>query len=570
MRHQHLKRGVSACLALVLFATTLFASGFTTTAHAQTREWDLSLPSLAEAFEDYFLLGNIYPGGGHTIPGYTAANPPMNPDTMEMFIHHYNAITAENWHKPQLIAPGNARPERFNFNHVDRIVDFAVENDIALVGHALVWHSQTPNWMFRLPGNVPLTRQEARDNMEFYIRTLSEHFASRNMLGAVYSWDVANEVIASGVGSFSGDWRNHIRPASGNPWLEAYMNNPTNLPGHPTDYIYDAFIFARRYFPYSILYYNDYNEQQPGKREAIAQMVEYFNERWAHDFENNPEAVPQGQSYTGRLLIEGIGMQSHYHALGNWTGWGSTDPQASNVRLSIERFVQTGTRVSITELDITLGAWGTEAIPSPTAAQWRTQAEFFERVFGYYLEFADYIPRVSLWGLADSHSWRRNGHPLLFDAYYRPKPAFYAIHQALANFEAANGPRVVYAPSIDTASLPSAMPNQRYTTMLEATRNNWAPILWTVYSGSLPSGLVLHSRTGVIEGTPTSEGVFNFAIAIENSGGRTVRDFTLVVGDVPVSDYIPSNDIDEVVDAPVLPVTPAEPPRNVVPALPTN
>jgi endo-1,4-beta-xylanase len=366
--------------------------------------------------------------------------------------------------------------------------------------------------------------------MEFYIRTLSEHWAELGMLGAFYSWDVANEVIASSVGAFSGDWRNHIRTVN-NPWLDAYSNNPTRIPGHPTDYIYDAFVFARRYFPYSVLYYNDYNEQQPGKREAIAQMVEYFNGRWAHDFDNNPEAVPRGQRYRGRLLIEGIGMQAHYHAMGGWTGWGPAhNPAASNVRLSIERFAQTGARVSITELDITLGGFGWQEIANPTDTQWQTQADFYARVFSYILEFSDYIPRVSIWGLADHHSWRRIGNPLLFDTNYQAKPAFHAIHQALANFERANGRPRVNAPNITTESLPNGSTRTRYSAQLTAERNNWAPILWTVEDGALPSGLRLHSRTGVIEGTPTRNGTFDFTIGIENAGGLTTQEFSITIG----------------------------------------
>jgi len=530
-RHHWFKRVVVGLLVL-----TLFAGGISVRARviAQRNTWDLTLPSLHEAFESYFLFGNIFAGGGHVIPGYGGGNPVMNEAAMEMYVHHFNAVTAENWHKPQPIAPGNWRPDEFNFTNADRIVDFAVDNDIALIGHVLVWHSQSPNWLYRTGGGAlgqPLTRAEARDNMEFYIRTLAEHWTERGMIGAFYSWDVANEVIASSVGTFSGDWRNHIRTED-NPWLDAYANNPTRIPGHPTDYIYDAFVFARRYFPYSILYYNDYNEQQPGKREAIAQMVEYFNGRWAHDFENNPEAVARGLRYRGRLLIEGIGMQAHYHAIGGWTGWGPpNNPSASNVRLSIERFVQTGARVSITELDITVGGFGWQEIANPTAANWQTQADFYARVFGYILEFSDHIPRVSIWGLADHHSWRRIGHPLLFDTDYQAKPAFFAIHQALADFERANRNRVVNAPTITTdETLPSGATSTHYITQLTAERNNWAPILWTVEEGNLPPGLILHSRTGIIEGHPTSDGTFDFTIGIRNAGGLTTQEFSITIG----------------------------------------
>ena len=382
-------------------------------------EWDLTLPSLHQLFEPFFLLGNIYP---------TSAI--MNQfDTRAAYLHHFNALTAENWHKPDFIAgPGSrtTRPtaDEFDFTQADAIIDWAIANDVTLIGHALVWHSQTPHWLFSSAPGVPLTRSEALDNMEFYIRTVAEHWASRGVIDYFYSWDVANEVIASGGGSWggdlddwnAGDWRTQMRTDSG--WWNAFANGYNATAGeHPSDFVFYAFYFARRYFPNSILYYNDYNEEIPAKRNAIAQMVEQINERW----ENHPE-------YDGRLLIERIGMQSHYHL----RGWATN---FDNVRPAIQRFIATGAGLSITELDITVGGFGAAAPePADLPALFQEQAEVFARLFGYYLEFSDYISRVSLWGLADTQSWRAAGHPLLFDGQFNAKPAFQAIVDTVNNF----------------------------------------------------------------------------------------------------------------------------------------
>jgi GH35 family endo-1,4-beta-xylanase len=44
---------------------------------------------------------------------------------------------------------------------------------------------------------------------------------------------------------------------------------------------------------------------------------------------------------------------------------------------------------------------------------------------------------VSFWGVTDAHSWihRRFGRdaPLLFDAVYAPKPAYFGVRDALAS-----------------------------------------------------------------------------------------------------------------------------------------
>jgi len=360
--------------------------------------FDLSAPSLAELFADYFMVGNIWSNATQMGIG----------NTVEAFAHHFNAVTAENHHKPSFIAGAGPDLSTWNFETQDAIVDFAEQHDLAMVGHTLVWHAQSPQWLTNVPGTTePLTRAEAMANMELYISTVAGRYAGR-----MQAWDVLNEAIASSVGEFSGDWRNHLRTnlnlAGGElQWYAAFANGAEEgEAGY--DFIFYAFYFARQADPYATLFYNDYNEEQPGKSMAIAQMVMYFNERWA----SHP-------SYDGRLLIEGIGMQSHHH-LDQWA------TNFDNIRPAIERLAATGAVLAITELDITVG---TQANPSIllTAEQEMRQAEAFARVFGYFVEFADYIERVSIWGKADNQSWRAWGSPLLFDGAFQTKAAFDAI-----------------------------------------------------------------------------------------------------------------------------------------------
>ncbi|MCL2400233.1 MAG: endo-1,4-beta-xylanase [Defluviitaleaceae bacterium] len=389
----------------------------------------MMLPSLAQAFKQHFLLGNIY----------SISSVMDQSNISEMFLHQFNAVTAENWHKPEKIAPaGFTRPgaSDFNFESADTIVDWALENKLTLVGHVLVWHSQSPSWLNLSEPDKPLTRAEAKDNMEFYIKTVAEHFKNRGLLNAFHSWDVVNEAFVSEGGTWggslddwnAGDWKTQMRENS--PWYMAYANGCDLAAGeHPSDYIYDAFVFARRYFPHSILYYNDFNEEIPAKRNAIGQMVENLNERWANDFENNQDAISKGEVYAGRMLVEGIGMQSHYHL--------DQDPtNFDNVCPAIERFIATKALLSITELDITVGGQGTEQHPPTLKApldedDLNRQAKIYAGLFGYYLKFADNIERVSIWGKVDNQSWRDWGHPLLFDKELNAKPAFYAILDVL-------------------------------------------------------------------------------------------------------------------------------------------
>ena len=470
--------------------------------------WNLDEPSLAQLFEPFFSFGNIY--STHSRMNFANTN--------QAFLHHFNAVTAENMHKPDHIAgPAGSfvvpTPEQFNFVDSDRIINWAIENNLKLKGHAFVWHSQSPNWLFRRSANVPLTRAEAKSRMEYYMRTFSEHLVKQGTLGAFYAWDVVNEAIASGGGTWvdrPGNWRTQMRTTS--PWFMAFNTGlDTEAGEHASDFIFYAFYYARKYFPYSTLYYNDYNEEIPAKRNAIAQMVEEINEIW----ENHPD-------YDGRLLIEAIGMQSHYHIEG-WT------TNLDNVAAALDRYIATGARVSVTELDITFGGHGSPAYPSLSEAQLQHQADVYARIFGYYLERAKYLSRVSIWGMSDAWSWRSTGFPLLFDARLDAKPAFRAIVNLVQNWEK---PTVV-PPTIQTKNLDALASGERLFTMLDVTRACNAPVWFSIVDGKLPTGVTLHSRTGVLEGTPATEGRFNFTVAARNHGGTTTQNLTLVVDSTP-------------------------------------
>jgi len=385
-------------LLLVFMVTAFSMNMIGASAASSDREWDLTLPSMKEAFADYFGVGNIM-----------EPRDIFRESTAEMFLHHYNFVTAENAMKPSNMS---SAPGTYGFQQPDLLVDWAIDNDIKVIGHALVWHSQSARWLTGT-ATEPVTRAEARENMEQYINAVAGHYAGR-----IHSWDVVNEALLTSISNAleqppEGWWKTQLRTASGgndaSPWYAAYANGMDEEAGeHPGDYIYDAFVFARIADPGAILYYNDFNETQQGKREAIAQMTEELNAKWETDPRNTePE----------RLLIEGIGMQAHY-----WTA----DLVPAAVGWSIERFAQTGAIISISELDIPIGRWGAMN-KDPAEEDLLKQAELYFELFVVFMRHADIIERVTFWGKADPQSWRKDGHPLLFNADFEAKPAFHSI-----------------------------------------------------------------------------------------------------------------------------------------------
>lgn len=147
------------------------------------------------------------------------------------------------------------------------------------------------------------------------------------------------------------------------------------------------------------LYYNDYNEDNQNKAQAIYSMVKEINDRYA-------------LTHPGKLLIDGVGMQGHY----------SINTNPANVKLSLEKFISLGVEVSITELDIQAG---TNYQLSEKLAN--AQGYLYAQLLNIFRDHADSIKRVTFWGMDDNTSWRASSNPLLFDKNLQAKPLTMAL-----------------------------------------------------------------------------------------------------------------------------------------------
>lgn len=247
------RRRLAQGLVFLLVQALLF---LVSVGQATAAKWDLSLPSLANTYKDDFMIGNVMNPNQTTDDELTA-----------MFKHQYNLVTAENDMKPQYLSSAKGV---YNFANADTLVNWAKAKNIKVHGHTLVWHSQSAPWLTTGEDGKPLTRTAAKANMEEYIHKVAGHFK-----GKVISWDVVNEAFDGGTG-IPTDWKSVLRKNS--PWYIAYENGADKKKGESgADYIYDAFVFARLADPGATLYYNDYNETDAWKREAMALMAEDLN-----------------------------------------------------------------------------------------------------------------------------------------------------------------------------------------------------------------------------------------------------------------------------------------------------
>ena len=99
----------------------------------------------------------------------------------DILVKQFSSITAENIMKPQSLSPAEGV---YNFADADALVNFSEANGIAIRGHTLLWHRQTPDYFFQ---GTPI---EVKDRLQKYITDVVTHFK-----GKVYAWDVVNEVV---------------------------------------------------------------------------------------------------------------------------------------------------------------------------------------------------------------------------------------------------------------------------------------------------------------------------------------------------------------------------------------
>jgi GH35 family endo-1,4-beta-xylanase len=320
-----------------------------------------------------------------------------DPKLAALVADQFNCVTPENEMKPEFIQPA---PGEFEFAPADRIVAFAQSHGMKVVGHTLCWHNQTPEWLYRDRQNRPLPRAEALQNLRAHITTVVGHFK-----GKVLGWDVVNEALGDGPGDYLRD--TPARRAIGD------------------DYIAKAFEFAHAADPDAELYYNDYGNENPAKRDKTIRLVR--------------ELSAKG------IRIDGVGIQGHF-ALSD-----SSAPQRLDKAIAV--YAAAGVKVAITELDVDVLPRAAHSadlsereqgardpyrggLPSEVAT---AQAEFYRRVFAVAVKHRATVTRITLWGTHDGTSWLnewpslgRTNHPLLWTRTLNPKPALQAALEALA------------------------------------------------------------------------------------------------------------------------------------------
>lgn len=353
------------------FALAMFAFASCTEKAQQSAE-----PSLAKTFEDKFLIGAAI---------NTNQSFGFDKEGVRVIKQHFNSIVAENCMKHESIHP---EENRYTFETADAFVAFGEANNMAIIGHCLIWHSQCAPWFFTDNEGKLVGPEILKQRMKDHITTVVTRYKGR-----IKGWDVVNEAIVE-----DGSYRKSL----------FYQ-----ILGE--EFIPLAFQYAHEADPDAELYLNDYGMNVPGRRDTYVKVINDLKERG--------------------LRIDAIGMQGHM---------GMDYPTVEEFEKSLLAFAGTGIKVMITEWDMsalptvnhTANISDTVAfhkamnpypdeLPDSVSAIWNQRMKNF---FNLFLKHSDKITRVTAWGISDGDSWKNNfpirgrkEYPLLFDRNHEPK-----------------------------------------------------------------------------------------------------------------------------------------------------
>lgn len=328
---------------------------------------------LKDYYKDYFTVG-------------VAVSPQsLKTDEADLILRQFNSMTAENAMK---MGPIHPRPNEYNWAGGDSIAAFAKRNKLKLRGHTLCWHNQTPRWFFTDSAGQAVSKEVLLQRLKEHITTVVKRYK-----GIIYAWDVVNEVISDKA--------------------DEYFRNSDFYKICGEEFVAKAFQWAHEADPDALLFYNDYNEISPVKREKIIRMVKDLQAK----------GVP----------IHGIGLQAH---------WAVNEPSRDQLDKTLHDFAAIGLKLHITELDISVYPKEHNARDRKpedydttfNAEMEVKQMEVYKMCFDLFRKYKHAISSVTFWNISDRHSWLdnfpvrgRKDYPLLFDKTLQPKKAFWEV-----------------------------------------------------------------------------------------------------------------------------------------------
>ena len=220
---------------------------------------------------------------GNIIAGYVPAN----------FGIYWNQVTPENAGKW-----GNVETSKdvFNWDQLDKVYKYAVDNNIPFKFHNLVWGKQQPSWI------NDLDSAEQVQQVEQWIKLCGERYPKSSLV------DVVNEPLRTPSDMYYPPYYKAIGGEGKTGW----------------DWVIWSFEQARKAFPNAKLILNEYqilNGQRP--IDTFIQIINLLKER---------------------NLIDGIGCQGHF----------LEDTDSAYIHQKLDKLIKLGLPIYISEYDLNI------------------------------------------------------------------------------------------------------------------------------------------------------------------------------------------------------------------------
>jgi len=281
-----------------------------------------------------------------------------------------------NWY----FTDGGLRPSptTYNFSTMDKLVNFAQSNHMDMQAHHLVWGEEKwlPDWL----KNGNYSKSQLLDLIHQHIATVAGRYN-----GKISEWTVVNEAFTRKQHIFGlHDW-----------WADHTGDN---------SYIAQSFIWAHQADPSAKLILNDFNnESQNSVSDAMYSYIK--------------------QAKASGVPIDGVGMQMHID--------GTRPPNKQAVINNMRRFGSLGVQVYITEFDVNMSN-----VKGSDKEKDKKEADIYYQMMRACIE-SQVCHSFSILGITDKETWYNylgtasDARPLPFDQHYNPKPAYWALRQAL-------------------------------------------------------------------------------------------------------------------------------------------
>jgi endo-1,4-beta-xylanase len=271
-------------------------------------------------------------------------------------------------------------PDRWDFSGADRSIAWARRHHLYLTATHFVWdqiaYQSTPAWVKQIDDPARL-----RAVMFDHLRTITRRYGR-----SIDRWITVNEPLRY-FGDTGAPQDNHFSRVLGPDWIA------------------QTFRIAHRAAPHADQWLNEvFTETDPVKSQALVELARSLVAR--------------------HVPIDGVGIEGHL-----FTPYlQPTAPDVDLVSRTVRQLAALGLKVSFTEVD------------APTLPTQPDRLAEQARRVGSLVRTCVAVRRctgVTFWNLDDPRSWlnglfgRDDLAPTLFDAGLRPKPAYYAVRDAL-------------------------------------------------------------------------------------------------------------------------------------------